>query len=168
MNKYLKRCLEESIKRGFVSVYHDYDKLETVYSIPYDATITPNPVKEMLVKVMGLVDDEDIDEQDSKEINETAMFLIREMMPEFSISSRHIINKHNVLMTQYTLDFDGMILYEKAYPSDKLGHRNPMLNLMRQCSNKVVSQERFAQKHKMEKMFISMNMFTLCEQHGRK
>ena len=168
MNKNLKRCLEQSINREFVSVYHDYDMRETIYSIPYNASLAPRSVKLILIRAMGLDADEDFDYEDPRDIDSAAMRLIDGTTPAFVLASSHFINKNGTLMTHYTLDFDGEVLFERAYNSEKLNKKNPILHLMRKCSDKVISQERAAQEHKMEKMFISTNMFTSYAQHGRK
>ena len=93
--------------------------------------------------------------------------MIADETPFFELSSRHLINKRGVLMTNYRLDFDGEVLFEKSYASENLSRKNPMLQLMRKCSDKIISQERIAQEHQMEKMFISSNIFTQNAQHDR-
>lgn len=168
MNKHLKHCLERTINKEFVSVRHDYDNNETIYYFPYNASLTPQSVKLKLIQVMGLDYDEDFDEKDADDIEKMSWFLIADDTPEFALTTSHYINKRGIVMTHYTLDFEGEILYQKSYPSDQINRKNPMLQLIRKCSNKLVTQEQIAQEHKMEKMFISTNMFNLHVQRGKK
>lgn len=167
MNKNLKRCLERTIKQEFVSVYHDYDNQETRYSVPYNALLTPRSVKLTLIRALGLDYDDDFDADDPNDIDKMAWYLIADEMPVFELASGHTINKHGVLMTNYRLDFDGEVLFQKSYTSENISRKNPMLQLIRKCSDKIITQEHAAQEHKMEKMFISSNMFTLNAQPGR-
>ena len=167
MNRELQRYLEQLIRTEYVSVVHDYDQMETSYTIPYNATSAPRKIKIMLLRADGIIDDEDeIDGDD--DIDALGENLFDFMTPEFVLSTTHYINNRNKLVTQYTLDFDGTILYQKSYPSDTINARSPIFRLMKMCSDKVITQERVAQKYKMEKMFLSMNMFKLNAQRGRK
>jgi len=168
MNKHLKRCLERTIKQEFVSVYHDYDTQETTYSVPYNAALTPRSVRLMLIRAMGLDYGEDFDDKDPNDIDKMSSFLIDEWTPLFSLTSKHTINKNGVLLTNYRIDFDGEVLFEKAYASNNLANKNPMIQLMHRCSEKIIDQERIAQEQKMEKMFISTNLFKWNAQHDRK
>lgn len=168
MNKNLKRCLEHTIKKEFVSVYHNYDTQETIYSIPYNASLATQSVKLILVRAMALDYDDDFDDKDSNDIETAARNLLNDGTPVFSLTESHFISKRNQLMTHYLLDFDGEALVEKSYPTDKLSKKNPLLQLMRKCSEKIVAQEVAAQAQKMEKMFISMNLFNECAQHDRR
>ena len=168
MNKHLKHCLERTINKEFVSVRHDYDNHETTYSVPYNASLAPQSVKLKLIHAMGLDYDEAFDDKDAEDIEKMSWYLIADDTPEFGLTASHFINKRGIIMTHYILDFDGEILYEKSYPSDQLNKKNPMLQLIRKCSNKIVAQEQLAQEHKMEKMFISMNMFNLRAPRGKK
>lgn len=167
MNKHLKNCLERTIQKEFVSVYHDYDSQETIYSIPYNATLAPRSVKLALIRATGLDYDDDFDENDPGDIDKMAWYLIAEETPCFSLSAGHFINTRGVLMTNYRLDFDGEVLFQKTYASDTLSKKNPILQLMRRCSDKIITQERTAQEHKMEKMFISTNMFMMNARPGK-
>lgn len=168
MNNQLKNCLEETIKNEFVSVYHNYDNLETIYYIPYNASLTPRPIKRTLIRAMGLDYSEDFDEQNPNDIDKMACYLISDEMPMFTLSARHSINKRGDLMTNYRLDFNDELLFEKSYNSNKLSPRNPMVQIISKCSDKIIAQERFAQEHKMEKFFISMNMFMPNVQHDKR
>ena len=165
ISKYLKKCLERTIETEYVSVFHDYDLMETIYTIPYNATLAPTPVKMALVR--ATMDDEDFDESDNEEVNDIATAFATNPMPLFSITIGYHINSSGVLMADYTLDFEGEVLFMKSYEFNKQDNKNPVLSLVRKCSNKIVAQERAAQKHKMQKMFVSMNMFKLNEQPGK-
>ena len=167
MNKHLKNFLEATIQKEFVSVVHDYDTMETTYSFPYNASLAKRPIKLQLIRAIGLDYDEDFDATDPDDIDRMARYMLANETPIFSLSSKHLITKKGLLMTHYTLDFDGEILFEKSYPSDTLTNANPMLQLMRKCSAKIIEQERIAQEYKMEKMFVSTNMFTQYARHGR-
>lgn len=167
MNRELQRYLEQIIKSEYVSVHHDCDQMETNYTIPYNAALAPQKIKIMLMQADGILDNsEDLDDDD--DINLLAENLTDFMTPEFMLSTKHYINHKNKLMTEYSLDFDGTILHQKTYPSEAINTRSPIFRLMKMCSDKVISQERTAQKYKMEKMFVSMNMFKLYAQHGKK
>lgn len=167
MNKQLKHCLEKSIQKEFVSVCHNYDTRETIYTIPYNATLASRSVKLALIRATGLDYDDTFDANNPHDIDKMAWYLIADDNPTFALTSSHFINKQGVLMTHYMLDFNGEILYQKSCASDKLVRKNPILQLMRKCSDKLIAQERAAQEHKMEKMFISTNMFIPSAQHGR-
>ena len=167
MNKYLMKFLEQSIQKEFVSVVHNYDTLETIYSIPYNASLAKRPVKLQLIRALGLDYEDDFDDTDPDDIDRVAWYMLAEGTPVISISSKHIISRKGVMMTHYTLDFDGEVLFEKSYPSDKLTNTNLMLQLIRHCSAKIVEQEHVAQQYKMEKMFISTNMFMQHAKRGK-
>lgn len=167
MNKHLIHCLKRTIKQEFVSVYHNYDEQKTVYTIPYNALLTPRNVKLQLLRVMGMVDDDK--ELDASEIDSLSHEMASgDLSPEFELEYGQIMNKRGTLMVRYILDFDGAILFEKSYPSNKVYPKNPILKLIRLCSNKIIEQERTAQKYKMEKILLSSNLFNLNAQHGRK
>ena len=167
MNKHLKNCLERTIQKEFVSVYHNYDTQETVYSVPYNAALTPRSVKVTLIRATGLDYDDDFDETDPDDIDKMSWYLIADETPIFSLSQSHNINKHGVLMTNYRIDFDGEVLSEKSYATENLSTRNPYIQLMRRFSDKIITQEHAAQELKMEKMFISTNMFKMNVQPGK-
>lgn len=162
MKKYLETYLRKVIRQEYVSVHHDYDTAETTYIIPYNASLASPKIKLLLLQSAGIIeDDETIDDYTTSEIEETSKNLIDITTPEFEISTSHYINNRGVLMTHYILDFDGDVLFQKSYPSNKLSTKNQMLRLIKLCSNKIIDQERAAQKFKMEKMLISTNMFNL-------
>ena len=54
MNKHLEHCLTRTIQKEFVSVFHDYDSLETIYSVPYNASLAPRSVKLILIRALYL------------------------------------------------------------------------------------------------------------------
>ena len=167
MDKQLKKCLEKTIQTEFVSVYHDYNAQETIYVIPYNASLTPRSVKLSLIRAVGFDYSDKFDAKNPNDIDEMASNFIVGITPEFSLTSSHFVNHNGVLMTKFVLDFAEEILFEKSYESNKMNNKNPILQLIRQCSNKIIAQEYAAQKHKMEKMFISLNMFTQNVRHGR-
>ena len=166
-DKNLIRCLEKTIDTEFVSVYHNYDTMETVYTIPYNASLASRRVKLTLIRAMGLDWDNNFDENNPYDIDKTSWYLLSEGNPTFSIITSHHINKQGVITTDVLLDFEGEVLMERSYPSDKVPRKCFLLRLMRKCSEKVIAQERAAQAKRMEKMFMSMNMFNLHGQHGR-
>ena len=167
MNKELQRYLEKIIRSEHVSVHHDYDAMESNYTIPYNAALASDNIKLMLLRADGILDeDEELDEYES--IDFLAESLTELLTPEFGLSTSHYINNRNKIMTKYTLDFDGTILHQKTYPSEAINTRSPLFRLIKMCSDKIIAQEHIAQKHKMEKTFISMNMFKLYAQHGKK
>ena len=86
MNKSLKRCLEHTIKKEFVSVYHNYDTQETIYSIPYNASLATQSVKLTLVRAMALDYDEDFDDKNQKDIEIAAKNLLNDGTPVFSLT----------------------------------------------------------------------------------
>lgn len=167
MNKHLKNCLERTIQKEFVSVYHNYDTQETVYSVPYNAALTPRSVRSILIRAVGLDYDDDFDETDPYDIDKMSWYLIADETPIFSLSQSHNINKQGVLMTNYRIDFDGEVLSEKSYATENLSTRNPYIQLMRRFSDKIITQEHAAQELKMEKIFISTNMFKMNVQPGK-
>ncbi len=167
MNKPLKNYLQRIIKNEYVSVYHDYDGQKTTYSIPYNASLAPRSVRLTLIRALGLDYDDDFDENNPQDIDKMSYNLIADETPLFSLTSDHYINNRGTLMTHYILDFDGQVLTEKSYKSDKLSGKNPLIQLMRKCSDKIIAQEQAAQKYKMEKMFVSTNIFTQNVQHDR-
>lgn len=167
MDKQLKKCLEKTIQAEFVSVYHDYNAQETAYLIPYNASLTPRSVKLSLIRATGFDYSDEFDPQNPDDIDEMALNFVDGITPEFSLTSTHFINENGELMTNFVLDFANEILFEQSYATNKLNYKNPILQLMRQCSNKIIAQEYAAQKQKMEKMFISFNMFTQNVRHGR-
>lgn len=168
MNKLLIAFLEKSIQSEYISVYHDYDTQETVYFIPYNATLATRDVKLKLVQLMGLDWDDGFDEKNPADIDKAADYLIgSDETPLFTLTSSHFIEKNGILMTDFILDFEEDVIYKKSYQTDKLSKKNMFVKLMKKCSDKIIDQEKAAQEHKMEKMFISTNMFTLSAQHGR-
>ena len=167
MNKHLQHCVERTIKKEFVSVYHDYDNRETIYNVPYNAALTPRSVRLILIRAMGLDYSDEFDESDPHDIDKMSWYLVADETPMFSLVQGHTINKRGVLMTNYRLDFNGEVLFQKSYPSESLSRKNTMLQLIRKCSDKIIDQERTAQQYKMEKMFVSTNMFTEYAQHGK-
>ena len=168
MNKHLQHCLERTIQKEFVSVYHNYDTMETIYSIPYNASLAPRSVRLMLIRALGLDYDDDFDADDPHEIDKLSWYLIADETPYFKITQSSFINKRGKMMTNYILDFDDEVLFEKSYAADNLSKKNQMLQLMRKCSDKIIDQERVAQEHKMGKMFVSTNLFMSHVQPGRK
>ena len=166
-DKNLKRCLEKTIDAEFVSVYHNYDTMETVYAIPYNASLASRRVKLTLIRAMGLDWDDNFDENNPYDIDKTSWYLLSNGTPTFSITTSHHINKQGVITTDVLLSFEDEVLMERSYPSDKVPKKCFLLQLMRKCSEKVIAQERAAQAKRMEKMFMSMNMFNLHGQHGR-
>ena len=167
MNKHLEHCLTRTIQKEFVSVFHDYDSLETIYSVPYNASLAPRSVKLILIRAMGFDYDDDFDEKNPDDIDKMAYYLTADETPIFSITAGHFINSRGILMTNYRLDFDGQVLSEKSYTSDNLSRKNSFLQLIHKCSDKIIAQERAAQEHKMEKLFISTNMFMRNVQRGK-
>lgn len=159
MNKNLISYLKKLIDTEFVSVYHNYDTLETVYSIPYNASLASDKVKLILIRALGLDWDDNFNPDNPDDIAKMSWFMLSDGVPVFALTSTHLIDKHGNLKTHFILDFEDEILFEKSYKTQRLTDKNPMVKLMHKISTKVIAQEHEAQKLKMEKMFISTNMF---------